>query len=236
MSRPPRFSYAHALHHVTLRCNNREFLFSPASFALFVRVLREARGLFPIRLYNYCLMTNHVHLFFGVARDDTLSKAMHWLSTSFVRRFNKVTDRKGHLWEGRFRSTLIEQETAFFRSMAYVDLNPVRAGMVATPADYPWSAHAALRTEDTDAIALHDLYLELGAEPAARYRTYREILAGEAAREPFSLATAYFLGSSRFVGRMESRFASRAGLRRRPIGGGLILVGPTRGGPRPRLK
>ncbi len=84
----------------------------------------------------------------------------------------------------------------------------------------PVSAHAALRAEDTDAVALHDLYLELGAEPAARYRAYQELLASEAAREPLSLATAYFLGSSRFIGRMESRFASR---------GGLILVGPTRG-------
>jgi len=233
VSRPPRFSYAHALHHVTLRCNNREFLFSPPSFELFLKLLHEARSIFPIHLYNHCLMTNHVHLLFKVGCGDTLSKAMHWLSTSFVRRFNKATGRKGHLWEGRFRSTLIEQETAFFRCMAYVDLNPVRARMVSEPADYPWNAHAALRAEDTEHISLHDLYLELGADPASRYRAYREILATEAAREPFSLATAYFLGSPRFVSRMERRFASNAGLRRRSLGAGIILTGPIRGGSRP---
>ena len=70
MSRPPRFSYAHAVHHVTLRCNNREFLFSPASFELFLAVLREARAIFPIHLYNYCLMTNHVHLLLKVGRGE----------------------------------------------------------------------------------------------------------------------------------------------------------------------
>ena len=233
MSRPPRLSYAHALHHVTLRCNNREFLFSPPSFDLFLTVLHEARTTFPITLYNHCLMTNHVHLLFKVGCDDTLSKAMQWLSTSFVRRFNKATGRKGHLWEGRFRSTLVEQETAFLRSMAYVDLNPVRAGMVSDPADYPWNAHAALRAEDPERISLHELYLELGADPASRYRAYRGILADEAAREPFSLATAHFLGSPRFVSRMERRFAPNAGLQRRFVGGGLIWIGPIRGGPRP---
>ena len=230
MSRPPRFSYAHAVHHATLRCNNREFLFSPPSLALFLAVLREARAIFPLHLYNYCLMTNHVHLLLKVGRDDTLSRAMHWLGTSFVRRFNKAADRKGHLWEGRFRSTLVEAETAFFRCMAYVDLNPVRARMATTPADYPWSAHAALRDEDTEQIALHELYLGLGADPASRYRAYLEVLASEAAREPLSLATAYFLGGPRFVGRMETRFAAGTSLRRRPLAGGLICVGPGHGG------
>jgi putative transposase len=199
---------------------------------LFLSVLHEARGAFPVHLYNYCLMTNHVHLLFKVGCDDTLSKAMHWLNTSFVRRFNKATERKGHLWEGRFRSTLIEQDTAFLRCMAYVDLNPVRAGMVAAIPDYPWNPHAARRAEDPERIALHEVYLELGADPASRYGAYQDILAAEATREPFSLATAYFLGSPRFVSRMERRFAPNAGLRRNSLAGGLIWVGPLRGGPR----
>ena len=83
MSRPLRFSYAHALHHVTLRCNNREFLFSVPSFEIFLGVLQEARAGFKLALYNYCLMTNHVHLLFRVTKDDTLSKAMHWVSSTF---------------------------------------------------------------------------------------------------------------------------------------------------------
>jgi len=235
VSRPPRFSYAHAVHHVTLRCNNREFLFTPPSFELFLRVLSDARDRFPLHLYNHCLMTNHVHLLLKVGRDDTLSTAMRWLSTSFVRRFNRVTGRKGHLWEGRFRSTLIEESTSFLRCMAYVDLNPVRAGMAPTPLDYPWSAHSALRAEDGESVELHELYLGLGADPARRYRAYLELLSAEAAREPFSLATAYFVGSPRFVSRMESRFGLRgsgAALRRKPLGSGLVWAGPRHGGSR----
>jgi putative transposase len=234
VSRPPRFSYAHAVHHVTLRCNNREFLFTDSSFAPFLRILQEARARFPLRLYDYCLMTNHVHLLFKAGQDDTLSKAMHWLSTSFVRRFNKAAGRKGHLWEGRFRSTIIEEATSFFRCLAYIDLNPVRARMTATPLDYRWSGHRALRAEDAAQLDVHPLYLDLGPDPASRHRAYCELLADEAAREPFSLATVYFLGSPRFVGRLERRFGlggRGAFLTRRLLGGGLVCVGPRRGGP-----
>jgi len=133
MPRPPRFTYARALHHVTLRCNNREFLFEEPWFSRFEHLLQEARGTFPIRLYHYCVMTNHVHLLFQVGKDDTLPKVMHWLSTKFVRHFNRGKKRCGHLWQGRYRSTIVEQASYFFRCMAYIDLNPVRAGIVPTP-------------------------------------------------------------------------------------------------------
>ena len=141
MSRQARFSYAHAVHHVTLRCNNREFLFAVPSFELFVDILQQARKKFEIALFNYCLMTNHVHLFLKVGRDDTLSRMMHWISTSFSKKFNKLRGRHGHLWEGRFRSTIVEDTTYFWRCMAYVDLNPVRAKMVATPLEHRWCGH-----------------------------------------------------------------------------------------------
>ena len=93
MPRPPRFTYPRAVHHVTLRCNNREFLFADPWFARFVELLQEARASFPIRLFHYCVMTNHVHLLFQVGHADTLPKVMHWLSTTLVRRFNKATGR-----------------------------------------------------------------------------------------------------------------------------------------------
>lgn len=206
MSRPPRFTYARALHHVTLRCNNREFLFNVSSLQLFLDIVQEARRRFPLALYNYCLMTNHVHLIFQVGRDDTLSRAMHWISSSFSRRFNKLAGRHGHLWEGRFRSTIIEGDTFFWRSMAYLDLNPVRAKMVATPLEYRWSGHRALRDENAAALDLHPLYLASGADPDARYRSYMRFLAEESGRPVVSLATKYFVGSQRFVERMKKRF------------------------------
>ncbi len=233
MSRPPRFSYAHAAHHVTLRCNNREFLFAVPSFELFLDILQQARREFPIALYNYCLMTNHVHLFFKVGCDDTLSKVMHWIGTSFSRKFNKLRGRHGHLWEGRFRSTIVQESTYFWRCMAYVDLNPVRAKMVATPLEYRWCGHRALRDENTAELDLHPLYLASGATPRARYRSYLKLLAEEASGPAISLATEYFVGGPSFVARMEKRFGVAgpgARLGRDDVGMGARLSGPRHGG------
>lgn len=238
MGRPARFTYAHAVHHVTLRCNNREFLFTDPDHALFLGLLGEARRRFPLRLHHYCLMTNHVHLLFQVGKDDTLSKAMHWLSTSFTRRFNRAAGRKGHVWEARFRSTVIEQQAYFLRCMAYVDLNPVRAGMAATPADYPWSGHRALRDEDAQRLDLHNLYLQLGAVPSSRYASYLALLGEELARPPATLAETWFVGSPRFVARMEKRFGLRSGgtrIERRLLAPGLIRIGPKHGGAATRI-
>ena len=232
MPRPPRFTYPRAVHHVTLRCNNREFLFAEPWFARFIELLQEARTSFPIRLFHYCVMTNHVHLLLQVGHGDTLPRVMHWLSTSFVRRFNKATGRRGHLWEARYRSTIVEQATYFLRCMAYVDLNPVRARMVAAPADYPWCGHQALAVGDAGVLDLHDLYVGLGADAATRYAAYLEFLAEEARRPGFSLARVHFVGSPRFVGRMEARFglgAGARGVRHIRAGDGVVASAPLHG-------
>ena len=162
-------------------------------------------------------MTNHVHLLFQVGHADTLPEVMHWLSTSFVRRFNKATSRCGHLWQGRYRSTIIEQATYLLRCMAYVDLNPVRAAMVAAAGDYPWCGHRALSRGGEGVLDLHELYLDLGGDEVSRYRTYLDLLAEEARRPAFSLARVHFVGNSRFVARMEARFGVESGRRVRRI-------------------
>ena len=82
---------------------------------------------------------------------------MHWLSTTFVRQSNTATARRGRLWEGRYRSTIIEQSSCFLRRVACVDLNPVRAGLAASPRDYPWSGHGALSAQDAGVLDGHDL-------------------------------------------------------------------------------
>lgn len=231
MSTPLRLSYENALHHVTLRCNNREFLFTESSFALFHDILQEARRKFHLALYNYCLMTNHLHLFFRVAGADTLSKAMHWIANTFSRRFNKASGRHGHLWEGRFRSTLVEAASYFYRCMAYLDLNPVRAGMAPTPLGYRWCGHRALRDEDHQELDFHPSYLEAGPDAAARYDFYTRLLREEAARPPVSLAREYFAGTPRFLSRMVDRFGLKEGrfVSRRTLDSGLECLGPKRG-------
>ena len=231
MSTPLRFSYENAHHHVTLRCNNREFLFTDSSFELFRSIFQEARHKFHLAIYNYCLMTNHVHLFFKVPSADTLSKAMHWIANTFSRRFNKASGRHGHLWEGRFRSTIVEAASYFFRCMAYLDMNPVRAGMVMRPLDYRWCGHRALRDEDPQELDLHPLYLEAGGDAVARYDFYMNLLKEEAARPPVSLAREYFVGTRRFLSKMVDRFGLSEGsfIRRRALDSGLVCLGPKHG-------
>jgi len=190
-----------------MRCNNKEFLFEQQSLQLFLDLLRESCEMHNLQLFNYCLMTNHVHLLFQVNADDVLSAFMHRLANVFAKRFNLIRERKGHLWEGRFRSTIVEAPSYFLRCMAYIDLNPLRAGMVHQPTDYHWCACRHLAAEEDDSIIdLHRIYLELGKDKGARYRAYLKLLEEEAAREPYSLANTLFIGGRRFARRLRTRF------------------------------
>ena len=232
MPRQPRFSYPRAVHHVTLRCNNREFLFDNHALELFLRLLHDARGRFPIRLYSYCLMTNHIHLLIKVGHRDTLSQFMHWLASSFSRRHNRASGRTGRLWEARFRSTIIEQESFLLRGMAYLDLNPLRAGIARSVQEYAWSSYQAIRAEKDNLIDLHPAYLACGRDPGERRRAYVTILARERERTPFTLATEHFAGTPAFVRRMTKKFdlaGNKASVRLTDLGDGIVTLGPRLG-------
>ncbi len=118
--------------------------------------------------------------------------------------------------------------------MGYVDLNPVRAGIVARPEDYPWSGHRALRAEDSAVLDLSPHYLAVGPDAGSRYARYTEGLAAELARPAVSLAETYFVGRASLVGRTERPFGladARGTLEREPLEDGLIRCGPRRGRP-----
>ena len=206
MGRKRRLTYARALHHVTMRCNNKEFLFEEESLAFFLEVLRETCEKYGVPLYNYCLMTNHVHLLLKVMAGDVLSPFMHRLANVFANRFNVIRGRKGHLWEARFLSTIVQTSSYFLRCMAYIDLNPVRAGMVATPDEYQWSGYGSVAAEDESLLDLHSIYLKLGNTKRQRHQAYLQILEEEAGRPTYSLAGTLFVGTSEFTSRMRRRF------------------------------
>ena len=234
MGRPLRLTYPRALHHVTMRCNNKEFLFDEYSQQLFLDLLRETCEKYAVPLYSYCLMTNHVHLMFQVNTDDTLSHFMHRLANVFAKRFNRIRERKGHLWEGRFVSTIVEPSSYFLRCMAYIDLNPVRARMVEKPGDYCWSSYRHLAAENGAMIQLHRVYYELGSDRQERHQAYLKVLREEAARKPYSLAGTLFVGSKSFTQRLQERFdvtvENRARFRRVELDGGLLAIERRKGG------
>lgn len=184
-------------------------------------------------------MTNHVHLLFEVSADEMLSQFMHRLANVFAKRFNAIRERKGHLWEGRFVSTIVEAPSYFLRCMAYIDLNPVRAKIVANPADYPWCGHRAVVAEDQSLITLHELYRELGGDPASRKQTYLQLLEAEASRSPYSLAGVLFVGRNDFVDGLRKRFGlaeteKRPRMRQVELGDGIQAVHLQGGGSRSR--
>ena len=177
MARPLRIEFADALYHVTARGNDRRALFDedPDRIA-FLEFLAEAVTRFRWSLTAWVLMTNHFHLVIQTP-DANLSRGMHWLNSRYAGWFNRRHKRTGHLFEGRFKSLLIEKERHFNEVLRYVVLNPVRAKMVAGPERYPWSSYRGtsgleVAPEWLDVAAVHGLFEHDRATAESLYREF----------------------------------------------------------------
>jgi len=179
MARLGRFFLADQPLHVIQRGNDRgAIFFRPEDFALYRTLLGEAARHHGCAIHAYVLMTNHVHVLLTPRAGGSVSRLMQWLGTRYVREVNTAYRRTGTLWEGRFRSAPIEGEAHLLACYRYIELNPVRAGMVAAPGDYPWSSHRAHAEGATDMLITdHPLYVALGADAAERQASYRVLFA-----------------------------------------------------------
>ncbi|MGE5526999.1 MAG: transposase [Rhodospirillaceae bacterium] len=177
MPRRPRFDLADVPQHVIQRGNNREAMFyERADYVAYLTWLRDAATKYDCSIYAYVLMTNHMHLLASTARPHGLSSMMQYVGRYFVRYINKKYARSGTLWEGRFRSSLIDTETYFLRCCRYIECNPVRAGMVLHPGDYQWSSFRHHAYGDPDSLlAPHEQYQRLGMTVIQRQRAYRAL-------------------------------------------------------------
>ena len=178
MARLPRLTLPDYPHHVIQRGNNRQAIFvTPADYRMLLDLLQEQAKKFEVAIHAYVLMSNHFHLLATPRTADGLPKMMQALGRSYVRYFNAAQQRTGTLWEGRYKSTLIQTDRYLLACMAYIDLNPVRAGLVAQAQDYPWSSHGHYRGLRSDRlITPHALYWELGNTPFAREAAYAELV------------------------------------------------------------
>ena len=174
MARLPRLTVTDYPHHVILRGNNRQDIFAgDADMRRMLKLLEEHSVVQGVDVHAYVLMSNHLHLLLTPRRERALPLMMQSVGRSYVRAFNLAQGRTGTLWEGRYRSALIQTERYLLTCMAYIDLNPVRAGMVNTPEDYPWSSHAHyIGREQQSLITPHALYWEMGNTPFAREAAY----------------------------------------------------------------
>ena len=174
MARLPRLTLAGYPHHIILRGNNRQAIFiDSADFQRTLALLQVNAQEQQVQIHAYVLMSNHLHLLLTPLQNDSLPKMMQAVGRSYVLYFNKRHGRSGTLWEGRYRSALIQTERYFLACMAYIDLNPVRVGMVAQAADYLWSSHGHYIGRQNEAwLSPHPLYWEMGNTPFAREAAY----------------------------------------------------------------
>ena len=143
MARPLRVDYPGAFYHVINRGNNQENIFkNKRDKEKFLEYLEKAHQRFSIIIHTYCLMSNHYHLLVQTP-EPNLSVAMQWINVSYATYFNKKRDRQGHLFQGRFKAILIDADEYLTHLSRYIHLNPVRAKMVETPDEYPWSSYPA---------------------------------------------------------------------------------------------
>jgi putative transposase len=177
MPRQPRFWFPGAVLHVVQRGNNRSPVFVSDDDRLrFIDHLLDASRKHGVAIHAYVLMTNHVHLLASPCHAEAMPRMMQTVGRRYVGRFNRVHDRTGTLWEGRYRAAPVDTDSYFFACMRYIELNPVRAGMVRTPIDYRWSSHCGNALGERDAlITIHDVYAALGNTPHARREAYRKM-------------------------------------------------------------
>lgn len=205
MPRLPRYVLPGQPQHVIQRGNNRNAIFAAdADYAFYMEKLVDACRRFRCDVHAYVQMTNHVHLLMTPHTEGGIGKVMQSLGRYYVQYFNYTYSRTGTLWEGRYRATLIEGERYLLTCMRYIELNPVRAGMVDHPSRYPYSSYHANAMGREDALVTeHDLYRQLGPSPEDRQSGYRALFRssiGKEALKDIREATnkAWVLGSDRF--------------------------------------
>ena len=149
MGRQLRRQFAGAIYHLTARGNNRGVLFAnDADRFDFLGCLDRARKRSGLVCLSFCLMGNHLHLVIETP-DANIAEGMHLLGSSYARRFNSRHRRSGHVFEARYHDVVLHDDRQFAAAMAYVGLNPVRAGLCDRPGDWRWSAHSALAGQAT---------------------------------------------------------------------------------------
>lgn len=177
MARLKRLSPLDIPRHIIQRGNNRQVCFvCDQDMAFYASLLLEYSTKFSVSLHAWVFMTNHVHLLASPRAIDGISKMMQAVGRRYVRYFNREYLRSGTLWEGRFKSSLVQSERYLLQCQRYIELNPVRARMVTEPAQYVWSSYQCHALgKKVQMSTPHIEYLLLGKSDASRQVAYREL-------------------------------------------------------------
>lgn len=178
MARLPRLTVAEFPHHVIQRGNDRQLIFRDAADQQRLLTLLGEYGVREkVAIHSYVLMGNHFHLLLTPQTQTGVPRMMQGVGRSYVQYFNRRHQRTGTLWEGRYRATTVQTDRYCLACMAYIDLNPVRAGIARRPEDYSWSSYAHYRGLRTDKLVTpHPVYWQLGNTPFEREARYGELV------------------------------------------------------------
>jgi putative transposase len=212
MARLPRLTVPGYAHHVIQRGNNRQTIFHDArDYELLLELLKEQAARHHVAIHSYVVMGNHFHLLATPATAGGIPAMMRAVDQRYAQYFNKRHGRVGALWEGRYRSTIVQSERYLLACMVYIDLNPVRAGTVTRAADYRWSSHGHYAGLNIDRLVTpHPLYWELGNTPFARDAAYIELVNQGVARDQQQALTeatlkGWALGDVDFIVQMQKK-------------------------------
>jgi len=216
MARLPRLTVAGYPHHIIQRGNNRQAIVrSDADRECLLELMAENARKHQVAFNAYVLMDNHFHLLLTPETAEGVPLMMQAVGRRYVRYFNDLHGRTGTLWEGRYRSTLVQTERYLLACMVYMDLNPVRAGMVAEARQHPWSSHRHYIGQVSDRrLSPPSVYWGLGNTPFAREAAYTELVhAGQSVAQQGAITDAtlhgWALGDSVFTAELQKRTPRR---------------------------
>ncbi len=220
MPRRLRLCPAGVPQHVVQRGNNRQVCFaSDKDLKAYANWLYEGSQKYHVQVHAWVFMTNHIHLLVTPLEDMAVPSMMQYIGRHYVRYFNYSYGRTGTLWEGRYHSSLVQENEFLLGCQRYIELNPVRAGMVKDPADYSWSSYRANGLGiNSKLLTPHALYLGLGSSKRARLKNYRELFKSHVEGEllfdiRYALNKGLVLGNEKF----ESEVEELTGKRVRPL-------------------
>lgn len=216
MPRRPRVLLADYPLHIVQRGINREpCFFTDEDYYCYLHWLEESARACGCAIHAYALMTNHVHLLLTPAESGAPSRLMQSLGRRYVQYANRFYRRTGSLWEGRYKSNVVQAESHLLACQRYIELNPVRAGMVADPGHYCWSSYRANGLGLADArLTPHEGYLSLASDGRERQATYRALFRSELDAEAADdIRKALQLGMPLGGGRFAETICARLGIR-----------------------
>ena len=184
MPRTARIIFPSMLYHIISRGNNRELVFQEKEdFEKYLEICKRYKDQYDFRLYHWVLMNNHIHLLIEI-KDSSLSKIMQGINLTYTIWFNRKNGKVGHLWQDRYKSAVVERDRYLLECGRYIERNPLRAGIVKDPMEYPWSSYRVYGYGKKDGLTdRHEIYESMWKDQSQRQRAYREYVCSNRDKE-----------------------------------------------------